>query len=102
MKQELKAASSKIRYQEKKFERNRINRKFTYNTNFKNDKTEIETIPPKEDIEKYWKDIWRKTAPFNDNAAWIKTIRTEYCVNAAQKDCELKYIERSNIKASEQ
>ena len=31
LKQELKATSSKIRYQEKKFEPNRINRKFTYN-----------------------------------------------------------------------
>ena len=91
LKQELKATSSKIRYQEKKFERNRINRKFTYNPknvyrDFKNDKMEIETIPPKEDIEKYWKDIWTKTAPFNDNAAWIKTLQTEYCVNATQKD----------------
>ena len=79
MKQELKATSSKIRYQEKKFECNRINRKFTYNTksvyrDFKNDKTEIETIPPKEDIEKYWKDIWTKTAPFPDNAVYIKTL----------------------------
>ena len=91
LKQELKATSSKIRYQEKKFERNRINRKFTYNPknvyrDFKNDKTEIEIIPPKENIEKYWKDIWTKTAPFNDNAAWIKTLQTEYCVNATQKD----------------
>ena len=91
MKQELKATSSKIRYQEKKFERNRINRKFTYNPknvqrDFKNDKMETETIPPKGDIEKYWKDIWTKTAPFNDNAAWIKTLQTEYCVNATQKD----------------
>ena len=91
MKQELKVTSSKIRYQETKFERNRINRKFTYNPksvcrDFKNDKTEIETIPPKEDIEKYWKDIWTKTAPFNDNAAWVKTLQNEYCVNARRKD----------------
>ena len=74
LKQELKATSSIIRYQEKKFERNRINRKFTYNPksvyrDFKNDKTEIEIIPPKEDIKKYWRDIWTKTATFNDNAA---------------------------------
>ena len=50
LKQELKANSSKIRYQEKKIEGNQINRKFTYNPknlyqNFKNDKMEIETIP---------------------------------------------------------
>ena len=88
LKQELQATSSKIRYQEKKFERNRTN---SYNPknvyrDFKNDKTEIKTIPPKEDIEKYWKDIWTKTAPFNDNATWIKTLQTEYCVNATQKD----------------
>ena len=49
LKQELKAMSSKIRYQEKKFERNWINRKFTYNPksiyqDLKNDKTEVETI----------------------------------------------------------
>ena len=89
--QELKATSSKIRYKEKKFERNRINRKFTYNPknvqrDFKNDKMETETIPPKGDIEKYWKDIWTKTAPFNDNAAWIKFLQTQYCVNTTQKD----------------
>ena len=89
--QELKATSSKIRYKEKKFERNRINRKFTYNPknvqrDFKNDKMETETIPPKGDIGKYWKDIWTKTAPFNDNAAWIKFLQTQYCVNATQKD----------------
>ena len=58
LKQEIKALLFKIRYQEKKYERNRINRKFTYNPknvyrDFKNDETEIETIPPKEDIEKY-------------------------------------------------
>ena len=86
--QELLATSSKIRYQEKKFERNRTN---SYNPknvyrDFKNEKTEIKTIPPKEDIEKYWKDIWTKTAPFNDNSAWIKTLQTEYCVNATQRD----------------
>ena len=91
LKQELKATSSKIRYQEKTFEHNRINRKFTYNPksicqDFKNDKTEIETIPSKEDIEKYWEDIWTKTAPFSDNAAWIITLKIEYCVNAAQND----------------
>ena len=34
---------------------------------FKNDKKEIETIPPKEDIEKYGKDIWTKTAPFKQH-----------------------------------
>ena len=84
MKQELKATPSRIRHLGKKFERNRINRKFTYNPksvyrDFKHDKMEIETIPPKEDIEKYWKDIWTKIAP---NAAWIKTLQTEYCVNA--------------------
>ena len=27
-----------------------------------------------------------KTAPFNDNSAQIKTLQTEYCVNATQKD----------------
>ena len=57
LKQQLKATSYKIRYQEKKFERNRINRKFTCNPknvyrDFKNDETQIETTPPKEDIEK--------------------------------------------------
>ena len=76
---------SKVKYQEKKFECNKINRKFTYNPksvywDFKNDKTEIETIPPKEDLEKYWKDTWTKAAPLNDNAAWIKTLHTENIV----------------------
>ena len=37
-------------------------------------------------MEKYWKDIWIKTAPFNDNAAWITTLQIEYCVNTTQKD----------------
>ena len=100
LKQELKATSSKIRYQEKKFKRNRINRKFT-NTpksvyqDFKNDKTEIETIPPKEErkiLERYLDE----NSTFNDKDAWTKTLQTEYCVNATQKDYVI------NSKASEQ
>ena len=62
MKQELQATSSKIRYQEKKFERNRTNSYKPKNVypDFKNDKTEIKTIPPKEDIENTGKIFGRK------------------------------------------
>ena len=50
-------------------------------------------IPPKEDVESFWRNIWGKQTMHNDQAPWLTTLRSEYCQDVIQKE----YIINSNV-----
>ena len=61
----------------------------------KNSTIKAEVIPPKEDVEKFWKDICGKKGNFNNNAEWLKILETTYCLNVTAKEYTMK---NSNVK----
>ena len=72
-KQKLRASSDKLKYQKTLHKRKVINRQFANNPRqvfpqMKGSTIKAEVIPQKEDVEKFWNDIWGKKGNFNNNA----------------------------------
>ena len=91
LKQELKATSSELKYKTTLHKRTQINNKFAYDQksvyrSFKGDTIEIERPPPEAEVESFWKDIWNHKTDFNRNAGWLDELKSEYCINATQKE----------------
>ena len=90
LKQDLKTTCKKLSYQSKLNEQKSINKKFSINPKnvyrkFRGRNLEIKKIPTGEEIETFWKDIWGKKSSFNPYTPWLKTLKSEYCKNAKQK-----------------
>ena len=50
----------------------------------KGDNKLAKTIPLKEDVESYWKQLWSKEVIHNDKALWLDTLRQQYCTTVQQ------------------
>ena len=59
----------------------------------KGESSNITEIPPKEDVESFWRNIWGKHTMHNDQATWLTTLRSEYCQDVIQNE----YIINSNV-----
>ncbi|XP_057310291.1 uncharacterized protein LOC130648267 [Hydractinia symbiolongicarpus] len=89
LQQELKATSERLKYQKRLSERRTLNKHFAKNPKLvyrqmKGDYNSAKDIPPKEDVESYWKELWSKQVMHNDKAAWLETLRQDYCTNVRQ------------------
>ena len=83
LKQDLKATSEKLKYQKRIHDRKVINRKFAINPkgvyrSMKQDNINIKKIPPKDEIERFWSDLWGTKEPVNFDAYWLPTLKDEY------------------------
>ena len=50
---------------------------------------EVKYMPTKNDMQAFWKSIWNVKTDYNNNALWIDELKTNYCVNANQKDYKI-------------
>ena len=95
LKNELKATSTKLKYQRKVSERKRINRLFTQNPksvyrSFKESANEVKDPPTKTQIENFWKGIWGTEGKFNADAEWLQTLEDEYCTDVQNNtNCDI-------------
>ena len=90
LKQVLKAISKKLSYQTRLNERKSINKKICIKPKnvyrkFRGRNLEIKKIPFGQETETFWKHIWGKKSNFNPYTPWFKTLKSEYCKNAKQK-----------------
>ena len=94
-KQELKAKATKLKYEKRKQERKKINQLFGKSPkgvyrNFKGNNITVKDLPSKENLESFWKGIWGEGSNFNKNAKWLKTVESNYCKNAIQKEYKIE------------
>ena len=81
----LKIQTEKMRNRKRINERNRINQLFAkyakqvYREFKSNDIFKIENPPTAEQLENFWGGIWQKDSTFNEEAAWLKDPRKNYC-----------------------
>ena len=90
LKHNLCATSSKLKYQQKRFNQKLINRKFCVNPkavyrDFKGDNISTVKLPTKETTETYWKGIWQNKTTFNHNAKWLQQLESTYCSHVTPK-----------------
>ena len=90
LKQKLKATSTKLKWQKKKYEKQVINNKFNTNPksvyrDFKGNNITLTNLPAKNEVENFWKGIWATETNFNKNAKWLKKIEKTYCKNVTPK-----------------
>ena len=97
LKHELRIRSKKLRNKRIVKERQRINTLFNTNTKavfreFRKDKKiDVTEPPPKEDVKKFWSDIWAKEGRFNSDAKWLQELREGYCQNARASIQSIKF-----------
>ena len=88
--QNLKARSTKLKYNKRRIERKSINNKFRKNPkavyrSMKGNNLNATEIPTTEDMESFWKNIWGKESNFHKEAKWIKNLEKNYCNNVRQQ-----------------
>ena len=79
MNHELKATSTRLTYQKKTLDRKRINKHFANNPrnvyrSFRGNSTDIKEILSREEVGKYWNNIWGKQENFNNDASLTRTL----------------------------
>ena len=88
--QNLKAKSTKLKYNKRCIKRKSINNKFRKNSKAvyrskKGNNINATEIPTTEDIESFWKNIWGKESNFHKEAEWIKNLEKNYFNNIRQQ-----------------
>ena len=89
LKHDLKATCTKFKYSKRKHQRKTLNRSFSKDPkgvyrNFRGTKINVENLPSKDEVESFWKRIWRKNVTFNKDAPWINDLVVNYCKDAKQ------------------
>ena len=82
--QNLKAKSTKLKYNKRPIERKSINTKFRKNPksvyrNMKGSNISATEIRTTEDIQSFSKNTWGKESNFDKDAKWIKNLENNYC-----------------------
>ena len=88
--QNLKAKSTKLKYNKRRIERKSINNKFRKNPkavyrSMKGNDISATEISTTEDMNSFWKNIWGKESNFQKEAKWIKNLEKNYCKNVRQQ-----------------
>ena len=77
LKQDLKSKSEMLKHEKRLSERKQVNNQFFKNLkqvyqSMKGNNIIVEKLPGKKAVEKFWKDILRNEASFNDKAEWLQ------------------------------
>ena len=77
LKQDLKSKSEMLKHEKRLSERKQVNNQFFKNLkqvyqSMKGNNIIVEKLPEKKAVEKFWKDILRNEASFNDKAEWLQ------------------------------
>lgn len=83
LKQRIAATSQRLRRYKKRTAQFRQNRNFKTNAkgfyrNIKEEKTEAGAIPSRENIDAYWRNIYETPVRHNEDAAWIRSFKSNY------------------------
>ena len=83
--------SAKLRYQQKLHKRKVVNRQFANNPRqvfrqMRGNSMKADRLPTKNEVEKFWEEIWEKKGQFNQQAEWLKLLEYPYCAKAIPKD----------------
>ena len=77
LKQDVKSKSEMLKREKRLSERKQVNNQFFKNLkqvyqSMKGNNIIVEKLPEKKAVEKFWKDILRNEASFNDKAEWLQ------------------------------